>query len=73
MHEDDERMEKEEEYEDESELDVGEAADLSPQNHILVRFIQGVLKGRENELTQHGSIKYIIRLITSVHETSERN
>ena len=50
-------MEKEEEYEDESELDVGEAADLSPQNHILVRFIQGVLKGRENELTQHDSIK----------------
>ena len=70
MHEDDERMEKEEEYEDESELDVGEAADLSPQNHILVRFIQGVLKGRENELAQHDSIKYVI---TSVHETSERN
>ena len=44
MHENDERMEKEEEYEDESELDVGEAADLSPQNHILVHFIQGCYK-----------------------------
>ena len=41
MHENDERMEKEEEYEDESELDVGEAADLSPQNHILVRSYRG--------------------------------
>ena len=59
MHEDDERMEKEEEYEDESDLDVGEAADLSPQNHILVRFVQGVLKGRENELTQYDSIKCV--------------
>ena len=43
MHDDDEGMEKQEECEDESELDVGEAADLSPQNHMLVRFIQGLL------------------------------
>ena len=70
MHEDDEGMKKEEEYEDESELDVGEAADLSPQNHILVRFIRGVLKGREKELAQHDSIKNVI---TYVHETLERN
>ena len=37
MHEDDERMKKEEEYEDESELDVGEAADLSRAPSLCAR------------------------------------
>ena len=51
---DDEGMEKQEEYEDESELDVGEAADLSPQNHVLVRFTQGLMLRQYSILRPRG-------------------
>lgn len=55
MHEDDEGMKKEEEYEDESELDVGEAADLSPQNHILKEIELAPEEGNGGDRNWHPS------------------